>query len=564
MKLVSNISRARSLAAATFAVAIVLQLIAATAFAAQSQSQSQTQPQAFPRASSPWLPRASSQPQSSTSSQPSIPSYWMATNYGNVLTFGGVPFYGSLAGKKLSSPVTAMATTAGKTGYWLLQRNGQVTAFGSARFLGSMAGKPLRHPAVAMASDPQTGGYWIVTAGGQVFSFNAPFYGSIPANRIPLPSEVTGIAAAPDGEGYWLTDQTGNVYTFGSASFYGSALSKGVNAQPPIVAIKSTPDGKGYWLTTAGGQVIAFGDAQAQGQFNAKLSAPIASMAVTPGGNGYWLAMTNGGLLNFGTAQYGGSAGGILAPGMTVVSVTEGPGDGDPPSRLTYPSGSFGYDISWPQCNNPYPSKPYTIAIVGVTGGTANSQNPCLASEASWAGYAHENYINVNIPSTSGELGDTSGPFGNCPQSSGNWYCEAANFGWAAAQQALSFASSSNASSPVWWLDVEVAGGYTNSFPSNGNGTWSSNQNINMEVIRGMLLAFKAAGVTPGIYSTYVQWPSIAGTYAPGGPLWVAGAYDSSWQNHCSSPYVFAGGSPTLVQGTAGPNNTVFDEDYAC
>ena len=507
---------------------------------------------------------ATSTSSTTTSTTQQIPSYWIATNLGNVLTYGGVPFYGSLAGRQLSSPVVGMAVTPDQKGYWLLQKNGQVTTFGDAHFYGSMAGKPLRHPAVAIEPDPHTGGYWIVTAGGQVFSFNAPFYGSMPADKIPLPSPVTGFAPTPSGGGYWLTDSTGNIYTFGNAEFYGSAQSTGMSAQTPIVAIAPTPTGNGYWLTTAGGQVLNFGGAKSQGQFSAQLSAPVTSMTTTPGGNGYWVAMANGGIMNFGTAQYGGSAGGMLAPGAVAVSVVEGPGDGDPPTRLTYPSGSFGYDISWPQCGNPYPAKPYTIAIVGVTGGTANSQNPCLASEATWAGYAHENYINVNIPSSSNDLGDTNGPFGNCPQSSGNWYCEAANFGYAAAIQALSYAASSNASSPVWWLDVEVAGGFTNSWPSNGNGTWSTNQNINMEVIQGMLMAFKAEGVTPGIYSTYVQWPDIAGNYSPGGPLWVAGAYDSSWQNHCSSPYTYANGSPTLVQGTAGANNTVYDEDFAC
>src|SRR5215211_4539236 len=48
---------------------------------------------------------------------------------------------------------------------------------------------------------------------------------------------------------------------------------------------------------------------------------------------------------------------------------------------------SRGYDISWPQCGNPYPVNP-AFGIVGVNRGIVFSPNPCLASEITWGGGA--------------------------------------------------------------------------------------------------------------------------------------------------------------------------------
>ncbi|MEO8282285.1 MAG: hypothetical protein ABI568_02585 [Pseudarthrobacter sp.] len=44
-----------------------------------------------------------------------------------------------------------------------------------------------------------------------------------------------------------------------------------------------------------------------------------------------------------------------------------------------------GNDVSWPQCGKALP-KGQTFGIVGVNNGLANTSNPCLATELSWAG----------------------------------------------------------------------------------------------------------------------------------------------------------------------------------
>src|SRR6185312_3874526 len=48
-----------------------------------------------------------------------------------------------------------------------------------------------------------------------------------------------------------------------------------------------------------------------------------------------------------------------------------------------YPTGSTGYDVSWPNCTATAPAHP-SFGIVGVSDGTGYSQNPCLAKEAAW------------------------------------------------------------------------------------------------------------------------------------------------------------------------------------
>jgi hypothetical protein len=53
------------------------------------------------------------------------------------------------------------------------------------------------------------------------------------------------------------------------------------------------------------------------------------------------------------------------------------------PASPLYPTGTTGYDVSWPNCSASAPRNP-TFGIVGVSDGTGYSQNPCLAQEAAW------------------------------------------------------------------------------------------------------------------------------------------------------------------------------------
>jgi hypothetical protein len=71
-----------------------------------------------------------------------------------------------------------------------------------------------------------------------------------------------------------------------------------------------------------------------------------------------------------------------------------------------------------------------------------------------------------------------------------------------------------------------------------------------------------------GIYSTYLQFPLIAGAnYSPGVPIWIADAPTSvaAWEADCTTVSKrFGGGQPWLIQWLGSSSPTGFDEDYAC
>jgi hypothetical protein len=83
----------------------------------------------------------------------------------------------------------------------------------------------------------------------------------------------------------------------------------------------------------------------------------------------------------------------------------------------------------------------------------------------------------------------------------------------------------------------------------------------NAQVIQGALSYLTSTGVTVGIYSTATQWRTIAGTYSPGLPNWVAGAPDlGSAPTFCDASHAFGGGPVWLVQYPAGS----YDGIYGC
>ena len=217
-----------------------------------------------------------------------------------------------------------------------------------------------------------------------------------------------------------------------------------------------------------------------------------------------------------------------------------------------YTSGEAGSDISWPQCGKTYPAAPYAFGVVGVTSGRAFNLNSCLASEYAWAQAATypsqlSLYMNLNYPVGSTATEGQSGPYGaNCKKGS---VCAAENYGWNAAQYAF---TQNNAAAPVsasiWWIDVET-----------GN-SWSKNTALNADVVLGAISYLQSKSVTAGVYSTATQWKTIAGTYAPNTPNWVAGASATNPGALCTAP-LYKGGVVWLTQYT---NSAGFDVDYAC
>ena len=140
--------------------------------------------------------------------------YWEVASDGGIFAFGDAPFYGSMGGKPLNEPVVGIAATpsghgavsdgAASGGYWEVASDGGIFAFGDAPFYGSMGGKPLNSPVVGIAATPDgngaasassaSGGYWEVASDGGIFAFgDAPFYGSMGGR--PLNEPVVGMTS---------------------------------------------------------------------------------------------------------------------------------------------------------------------------------------------------------------------------------------------------------------------------------------------------------------------------------------------------------------------------------
>ena len=455
---------------------------------------------------------------------------------GSVYSFGAT-YVGSPAGTHLHAPIVGISSTP-LFGYWLVASDGGVFGYGDARFFGSAGAVHLHAPVVGMAATPTGRGYWLVASDGGVFGYgDAWFFGSAGAVRLNRP--VVGMAATPTGRGYWLVASDGGVFGYGDARFFGSAGAVRLNS--PVVGMTATPTGRGYWLAASDGGVFGYGDAWFFGSAGAvRLNRPVVGMAATPTGAGYWLVASDGGVFGYGDAHFHGSAGAAPLPapvvGMSAQRIL------DP-----YRPGTTGYDISWPQCGGAYPPPPHDITIVGVNRGRMYTKNPCLASEAAWAGPSLTLYVNVDgLPNdtTSG----LTGPRGTCAVT--DLSCRSYNYGRNAATFDLTYTSGLGIGSSMWWLDVEI-----------GKPWRSDNLVYNVEVIKGMLDGLREHGNIVGIYSTSYQWGVITGGgYYPGTPIWVPGARDATEAKaHCAGSYSFGGGTTWLTQWTI-----TYDHDYAC
>lgn len=245
-----------------------------------------------------------------------------------------------------------------------------------------------------------------------------------------------------------------------------------------------------------------------------------------------------------------------LLPFVTAVKALPDPGEPRPlqPARLSYrttlvdvaasgaASSTHGFDISWPQCHSSYPAPSVNFAIIGVTGGKAFTENECFTEQYRWAqnaAVAPQVYMNVNgLPSTFGSAlcGAADGP------------CNAYQYGWAAAADAVSYAARSGGVATTWWLDVET------------ENKWTGDHFLNERVIAGAKEYLEATGHRVGIYSTPYQFGLIAGGYRPHVPNWTAGAEDyEEAVTRCSQEYSF-GGPVVLVQFV----RENFDQNYAC
>lgn len=237
-------------------------------------------------------------------SLPPLSGYYLASTDGGVFAFGNARFYGSMAGRPLSAPIVAIASTPTSQGYWLLTAAGQVFAFGDAEpFLSPLKG--LGSPVVDL--DLTGIGPTVANAGelAQSANYDRSSWGTrvvnstgatlIPSGESEVQNPPFGPLVAPivavvtlNRSTFWLASADGGVFTLpyfkdgvnivGTLKFYGSMGGKPLNA--PVVDIVGTPVRDGYLLAAADGGVFAFGNAPFLGSMAGKpLAAPIVGMS---------------------------------------------------------------------------------------------------------------------------------------------------------------------------------------------------------------------------------------------------------------------------------------------
>ncbi|MGI8685773.1 MAG: hypothetical protein ACR2MO_11935 [Acidimicrobiales bacterium] len=463
------------------------------------------------------------------------PAYWMAGSDGGVFAYGRGAFAGSASDAALRSTVAGITNTPTGQGYWLAAKDGGVFAFGDAPFLGAVADVALNNPIVDIAATPSGQGYWLAGADGGVFAFgDASWLGGVAGAALNSP--VTAIVATPTGKGYWLAARDGGVFAFGDAVWLGGAA--GIELTKPVVDMASTPSGGGYLLVAGDGGVFAFGDAGFSGSaLGMAASGSIVGIATTPRGRGYWLASRDGGVFAFGDAGfYGAAADNHL--GHSIVGIASGVGSAVPEAGAGRLMSTFGWDVSWPQCDKPLPSGRHGYAVIGVTDGHLWDINPCLAAQHRWStrgGTLGGLYVNVNWPSVAAEPGVAAQMADRC--AGDDKACQMYQWGYQGVQHAVDQATARHVSAPMWWLDVETAN------------RWSGDKALNTRIVQGAIDALQEREIEVGIYSTWYQWGVIVGDFAPGLPNWVAGPDNvEEAAEACRSGPTFGGGVAWMVQ----------------
>jgi hypothetical protein len=211
-----------------------------------------------------------------------------------------------------------------------------------------------------------------------------------------------------------------------------------------------------------------------------------------------------------------------------------------------YPTGTTGYDVSWPNCSATAPRNPQ-FGIVGVSDGTGYSQNPCLVQEAAW-------FPSINLYVNTGWNDQSVYLNPNSPRvcAAGDQNCLAYNYGYNAGLYALTYANSQNVHASAWWLDVETSN------------TWNSDVTQNQNSLQGEHDALVANGVTTvGVYSTTAQWTSVTGAWSNNWPSWGATTWTTAKQalTYCTG-HQFTGGPSYFMQFK--PKGQGFDQDVAC
>lgn len=258
----------------------------------------------------------------------------------------------------------------------------------------------------------------------------------------------------------------------------------------------------------------------------------------------------------------------FLAIAAVIVSAI-GPGNATADKPSSGAIAPLGNDISWPQCNKPYPTGRH-FGIVGVNNGLANNTNPCFASELNWVqhskGLAGQDtaalYVNTANPGLGGSYWPKNNSYNRMAIGNPYGICDGTDtpacayiYGYVKAYDNATLRGVINPSNYTWWLDVET----TNS--------WESNKLANTADLEGMVNYLATIGVkSVGLYSTGYQWGQIVGPTLFNSPLnglksWLAGASSQqSAQANCSLPPLTTNGSVVLTQYIS----SRLDYNYSC
>jgi hypothetical protein len=234
-----------------------------------------------------------------------------------------------------------------------------------------------------------------------------------------------------------------------------------------------------------------------------------------------------------------------------------------------YRSSNLGFDYSY---NAPlFPPTNFGFGLVGVSGGKSFTQNSRINQEYSWArlggGAAPTFYMNLNAPYGTSVAGHVSSPQTCTVTTVGTTtdptVCAGYNYGYNAAEYALSYANANQVSSELWWLDIEEAN------------SWSPDTSVNDAVIQGAIDYLNSQGIRVGIYSVPYMWNDIAGSSfvpkqtingaAVSIPNWIPLGIDTQIgaADYCSVGSPLISGSPVwLVQYES--SSTAVDQNFSC
>ncbi len=230
-----------------------------------------------------------------------------------------------------------------------------------------------------------------------------------------------------------------------------------------------------------------------------------------------------------------------------------------------------GNDVSYPQCGKTLPSG-QAFAIVAVNEGRANTTNPCLATEITWAqassGATRQpkvslyvntadpgNRVATDWPANNNDpitLRHITDPYGRCTGKD-NQAC-AWQYGFNMADLDARTRGVSSPGSYRWWLDVETVN------------SWESSSKNNRADLEGMVAYFRRIGAAVGIYSTRKQWAPITGAIRSASPLyrlpdWIPGAKTlSRAKKNCGLAPLTGGGIVTVTQWATSAAN----RDFSC